>query len=197
MYSSDGKYIGYSMNKHASNEYAVNKFTSEQWANFIVLNLNIGSGSQYELLLYDGYNNLFAPLTLTTMQGIRKISWPGGKTAFVASQNGYLFAYFPNNPSAVEDNNNFSSGLRYSLSQNYPNPFNPSTSISWQLPEAGLVTLKIFDVLGREVKTLVNEELTAGKHETAFDASLFSSGVYFYQLKSGKYVETKKMVLMK
>jgi len=197
MYSNEGKYIGYSMNEHASSEYTVNKFTSEQWANFIVLNLNIGSGSQYELLLYDGYNNIFAPLTLTTAQGIRRISWPGGKTAFVASQNGYLFAYFPNNPSAIEDKNNFTSGLRYTLSQNYPNPFNPSTTINWQLPEAGLVTLKIFDVLGKELITLVDEELKAGEHEAIFDASHLSSGIYFYQLKTGKFIQTKKMILLK
>ncbi|MBT8387336.1 MAG: T9SS type A sorting domain-containing protein, partial [Ignavibacteria bacterium] len=83
------------------------------------------------------------------------------------------------------------------LSQNYPNPFNPSTTISWQQPEVGHVTLKIFDVLGREVSTLLNEELNAGKHETTFDASQFSSGIYFYQINAGKYIETKKMLLMK
>jgi hypothetical protein len=197
MYSNEGKYIGYSMNEHASSEYTVNKFTSEQWKNFIVLNLNIGSGSQNELLLYDGYNNIFAPLTLTTAQGIRKISWPGGKTAFVASQNGYLFAYFPNNPSAVEDDNILTEGLRYTLSQNYPNPFNPSTTINWQVPEAGNVTIKIYDVLGREVTTLVNQKFSAGEYETVFDASRFSSGVYFYQIKAGEFIQTKKMTLLK
>ncbi len=65
------------------------------------------------------------------------------------------------------------------------------------MPEPGLVTLKIYDVLGREVFTLVNEELTAGKHETVFDAARFSSGVYFYQLKTGNFIETKKMILIK
>ncbi len=85
----------------------------------------------------------------------------------------------------------------YELFQNYPNPFNPSTKISWQLPEAGLVTLKIYDVLGREVKTLVNEELATGKHETVFDASRLSSGVYFYQLKIGDFIQTKKMILLR
>jgi hypothetical protein len=83
------------------------------------------------------------------------------------------------------------------LSQNFPNPFNPSTNIKWQQPETALVTLKIYDVLGREIITLVNEELNAGKHEVNFNASRFSSGVYFFQLKAGYYIETKKMVLMK
>ena len=85
----------------------------------------------------------------------------------------------------------------YLLSQNYPNPFNPSTTIKWQMPKAGLVTLKIYDVLGREVTILVNEELNAGNHETVFDASHFSSGVYFYQIKAGDYINTKKMILVK
>ena len=95
----------------------------------------------------------------------------------------------------IERSNNIPT--EFSLSQNYPNPFNPSTKISWQQPVGGLVTLKIYDVLGREFTTLVNEELTAGTHETIFDASRFSSGVYFYQLNAGDYIQTKKMILLK
>ena len=99
---------------------------------------------------------------------------------------------------SVENNDNKSTiPSKYLLSQNFPNPFNPSTTISWQIPESGLVTLKIYDVLGREVTTLVSEELSAGKHETVFDASRFSSGVYFYQLKTRKFIKSKKMVLLK
>lgn len=86
---------------------------------------------------------------------------------------------------------------KFSLEQNYPNPFNPSTTIRYQIAESGLVTLIVYDMLGREIITLVNEELSAGKHEANFDASGFNSGVYFYRLKAGSFVETKKMVLMK
>jgi hypothetical protein len=85
----------------------------------------------------------------------------------------------------------------FTLYQNYPNPFNPITTISWQMPEAGLVNLKIYDVLGREVTTLVNEEVSAGKHESVFNANRFSSGVYFYQLKAGEFMSVKKMILLK
>ena len=85
----------------------------------------------------------------------------------------------------------------YSLSQNYPNPFNLSTTIRWQQLETGFVTLKIYDVLGKEIITQVNKELSAGKHETVFNASKLSSGIYFYQLKAGNYLETKKMLLLK
>ena len=83
------------------------------------------------------------------------------------------------------------------LSQNYPNPFNPSTKISYQLPNAGNVTLKAFDVLGREVATLDDEYKNAGRYEIEFNASNLPSGVYFYQLKAGNYLETKKMMLLK
>jgi len=86
---------------------------------------------------------------------------------------------------------------KFELLQNYPNPFNPSTTINWQIPEAGLVTLKVYDVLGREVATLINKELNAGRHELTFDASGINSGVYFYQLKTGNYVQVKKMTLIK
>lgn len=87
----------------------------------------------------------------------------------------------------------------FTLSQNYPNPFNPSTVISYQLPLAGLVTLKIYDVLGNEVSTLVNEFQQAGKYEARFSISntQLSSGVYFYKLQSGNFTQTKKMLLVK
>jgi hypothetical protein len=83
------------------------------------------------------------------------------------------------------------------LSQNYPNPFNPSTTISWQSPVGSHQTLKVFDVLGNEVTTLVNEYRDAGRHNVTFDASKLSSGVYFYKIQAGNYIETKKMLLLK
>ncbi len=83
------------------------------------------------------------------------------------------------------------------LEQNYPNPFNPSTKISWQSPVSGDVTLKVFDILGREVVTLVNEFKPAGRNEVDFNAVAIPSGVYFYQLKAGEYTAVKKMLLLK
>jgi len=85
----------------------------------------------------------------------------------------------------------------YSLEQNYPNPFNPSTTIRYQLPQDGLVTLKIYDILGREVTTLVNEEKTKGRYEINFNASNLASGVYLYRIKVNDYVAIKKMILLK
>ncbi len=85
----------------------------------------------------------------------------------------------------------------FSLSQNYPNPFNPSTKISWQSPIGSQQTLKVFDVLGNEITTLVDEYKPAGKYEVEFDASGLPSGIYFYQLKAGTFIELKKMILLK
>ncbi|MFO7447385.1 MAG: T9SS type A sorting domain-containing protein [Ignavibacteriaceae bacterium] len=85
----------------------------------------------------------------------------------------------------------------YKLSQNYPNPFNPTTTINFSIPEAGNVTLKVYDALGKEVITLVDGYKTAQSYQVDFDASSLSSGVYFYTLKTGKFVQTNKMVLMK
>jgi hypothetical protein len=85
----------------------------------------------------------------------------------------------------------------YSLDQNYPNPFNPSTIISFRLANAGYVSLAVYDVLGNIVLTLLNEDRQAGAHSIEFDGSSLSSGVYYYQLKSGSFVETKKMTLIK
>jgi hypothetical protein len=95
--------------------------------------------------------------------------------------------------------NNISSEIpdKYSLYQNYPNPFNPTTNIKYQIRNNSFVTLKIYDNLGKEIYTLVNEKLNAGTYESKFDASGLSSGVYFYKLTSGDFSETKKMLLIK
>ena len=85
----------------------------------------------------------------------------------------------------------------YQLNQNYPNPFNPTTQINYSIQKSGLVTLKIYDVLGRQVATLVNQVQNAGSHTINFDASKLSSGVYFYRLDAGNYQSVKKMMLLK
>ncbi|MGD0591179.1 MAG: T9SS type A sorting domain-containing protein [Bacteroidota bacterium] len=85
----------------------------------------------------------------------------------------------------------------YSLSQNYPNPFNPTTKIKFALPQRALTKLIIYDLLGREIQTLINKELEAGYGEINFDASNFQTGVYFYRIQSGNFIQTKKMILMK
>lgn len=85
----------------------------------------------------------------------------------------------------------------YSLSQNYPNPFNPITKINFSIPKTGLVTLKIYDVVGKEISTLVNDVKNAGNYIVDFDGSMFASGTYFYRLESNGFISTKKMMLIK
>jgi len=105
-------------------------------------------------------------------------------------------------PVSVEDETSYLP-IEFSLSQNYPNPFNPSTIIKFSLPatlsgaEGSLVTLKIYNALGEEVKVLLDKELTTGTYEVEWNATGLPSGVYFYQLKTEGYVETKKMIIMK
>jgi hypothetical protein len=85
----------------------------------------------------------------------------------------------------------------YALTQNYPNPFNPSTQISFALKEAGYVTLKVYDALGKEVATLIKGDYTSGSYNVSFDASGLASGIYFYRLETGSFVQTNKMMLLK
>jgi len=87
--------------------------------------------------------------------------------------------------------------LTVALSQNYPNPFNPTTTIRYQIPELSFVTIKVYDVLGSEIITLISEEKPAGNYEVKFDANNLSGGIYFYTLQAGHFINTKKMVLLK
>ena len=85
----------------------------------------------------------------------------------------------------------------YQLEQNYPNPFNPYTTIKYSIPTQSFVQLKVYDVLGNEVETLVDEEKSIGSYTVSFNASNIPSGVYFYSLNAGDFTQTKKMILMK
>ena len=85
----------------------------------------------------------------------------------------------------------------YTLEQNYPNPFNPSTTIRFTIPESGLVTLKVYNLLGEEAAELINSEMTAGAYNYNFNASSLTSGIYFYSLQAGNFSVTKKMILLK
>lgn len=96
----------------------------------------------------------------------------------------------------VEENNEFFPS-EFLLLQNYPNPFNPATIISYQLPVDGNIILKVYDLIGNEVATLVNEEQSAGRYEITFNASNLSSGVYFYRIQAGSFNQVKKMILLR
>jgi hypothetical protein len=124
--------------------------------------------------------------------------------SFAFNEEGYLFAgtylqgvYKSRDIlTGIKGKNNVGEHSFY-LNQNYPNPFNPHTKIKYSVPQTSKVQIKVFDVLGKELETLVNEEKPAGSYEIDFNASELPSGVYFYQLKAGKFIQTKKMILLR
>ncbi len=120
-----------------------------------------------------------------------------GKPEMVMGEYNGNFTYYENalKPTGVEDAIGTVSG--YQLFQNYPNPFNPTTSIKYQVSSLGFVNLKVYDILGNEVTTLVNEQKEPGNYEVKLDASSLSSGIYFYKIQLEKYSSTKKMMLIK
>ncbi len=119
------------------------------------------------------------------------------RNIFINSKFGLLKFLDTLTVTSVKDEKDIAILTDYKLSQNYPNPFNPGTIISWQAPVGSLQSLKVYDVLGREVATLVNEYKEAGKHSVEFNATGLPSGVYFYRLNAGSFSETKKMILLR
>jgi len=126
-------------------------------------------------------------------------------TGMVFNQSGELFiSLFADGeilkvtgiPVSVEETNN-SIPNAFILNQNYPNPFNPSTTISFSIPEASFVSLKVFNALGEEISTVVSEELSAGSYQYEWNAKNLTSGIYFYKLQAGGFVQTKKMILLR
>jgi len=114
-----------------------------------------------------------------------------------AASSGKLVWWENQTAVGVLDDNYDQVPQQFKLVQNYPNPFNPSTTISYSIAHNGFVSLKIYDVLGNEIVTLVNEEKQAGNYVVEFDANGLTSGIYFYELQSGDFIGTKKMILLK
>jgi len=126
--------------------------------------------------------------------------WPslGGLRNDMGAYGGPNVSIFPNiiTPTEVVSLNHHLP-TKITLNQNYPNPFNPSTTISFTIPSKSFVTLKIFDMLGREIATILSEQLPLGNYTQHWNAANISSGVYFYRLQAGSYTETKKLILLK
>jgi len=128
-------------------------------------------------------NSPFVLLTNTTLH-----MWYGG-------DQGMRYATSPLALTGARGQSNATIAGGFQLQQNYPNPFNPSTTISFTIPKAGFVTLKVYDLLGNELRTLLSGEVSAGPHESIFNASGLASGVYFYRLQSGSFNQTRKLIL--
>lgn len=142
-------------------------------------------------LILIGSNSLLGKLTAIRCENDKyaKSSWPRFRHDNINSGN--------INTPITTDLENIDSELDYVLNQNYPNPFNPTTTIIYSIPSIEYVQLKVYDILGEEVAALVDEEKRAGNYEIQFNASELSSGVYFYSLKAGKYLQSNKMLILK
>ena len=161
-----------------------------------------------DLTLADGTSLVQSYIAdLSTLGGGSAVVFASGFLTPSANQNGEAFGLyfaladgtvgqFPEGVTSVEEISGITPD-NYNLSQNYPNPFNPSTTINFTIPSTELVTLKIFNILGSEVATLVNQNLAAGSYKFNFDAQNLASGVYLYELKAGNFTEIKKMNLLK
>ena len=134
-------------------------------------------------------NEVVAKYYITAVDLTSKVSLPSNEVEAI------LQGTPPSKPTA--DNPFNGAVYAYSLSQNYPNPFNPTTTISYSIKSPGLVSLKVYDILGTEVASLVNENQEAGNYSVEFNAYNLTSGIYFYTLTSGNFVETKKLILLK
>jgi len=157
----------------------------------------VGAGG-YILHTTDGGENWKKYDSPTTSNLFNIFMFNNGSSGYIFGRNATLLKY-SNINSTINDVSELS--LDYHLLQNYPNPFNPITTISYQLPKVGFVTLKIYDVLGNEVETLVNEMKEMGKYTAKFSAdggaNSLGSGMYFYQIKANDFTAIKKMVLLK
>jgi glycosidase len=150
-------------------------------------------------LSYDGSSTYF--LTDLISGKVYPVS-PSSRANFAISLETYqarVFYYGLDSVSVVSVDDNHAGVIpaEFKLYQNYPNPFNPTTTIKYQVKEAGKVMLKLYDILGAEVTTLVNEEKSPGTYQVEFNASSLSSGVYLYRMQAGDYVSVKKLILMK
>jgi hypothetical protein len=167
----------------------------------IVIEVNGVSGDTLEIQLDDG----FSPTNRSSSyrNGLNGLGWYNradtnyGAGKAISYENLFITASITA-PTSVENTTTQSKApLQYGLEQNYPNPFNPSTTIRFKMPSKGFATLKVYDMIGREVRTLVSGLQEAGAHDVKFDASNLPSGVYFYRINTGAFAETKKLILIK
>jgi hypothetical protein len=176
---SGNSYItGYSSGITTGFDYTIIKYSSSGIEEWIIKYTNsgaAGSSEQTTSIFVDSFLNVY----VTGMSALD-----------------YATVKYIQSSTAVDDNL-FHSPDRYILSQNFPNPFNPTTKIRYSIAESNFASIKVYDMLGNEVARLINEEQLAGNYEVDFNASELSSGIYFYQLQAGSFIETKKMILLK
>jgi hypothetical protein len=189
-----GEWVEYSLNITKAAKYDIELRTATQ-----------STGAKISIII--GSKNIASNLAIPSTGGWqvwKSITLPGiqlaaGNTIMRITANGEYanLNYMKFTPSSIDDVEEQKLPSEFSLAQNYPNPFNPVTTFEFNTAQQGHVTFKIFDILGNEVATLINNEMPAGKHNIEFNASSLSSGVYFYRLTAGTFQAEKKMILMK
>ena len=155
------------------------------------------SASGYQFLVTTNRGEIWSEFATPDSSVIYDLQFTDARNGYAVGQDGVILKF---DPALVGVKENLPPINDFALYQNYPNPFNPNTVISYKLPATSNVSLKVYDVLGNEIAILLNEERPAGEYEIEFNvAQLFnmSSGIYFYQLKTGSFVQTKKMVYLK
>jgi hypothetical protein len=135
--------------------------------------------------------------TSGTNNWLSSVSFTDANNGWAVASNGTILHTTNGGVSFVEEEQIDEMPTIYFLSNNFPNPFNPSTKIKYSIPQSSNVVIKVFDILGNEIETLINEEKSAGTYEVKWNAENLPSGVYFYQLNAGEFVNTKKMILLK
>ena len=178
-WSEDAVGYAFAIERYNTNGSLDNSFnTNGMFRNYI------SGGSNY----YDGANSV-------AIQTDGKIVAAGWDTDIMLGDAFAVARYTGTATSVI--NEPYGIPTEFELSQNYPNPFNPSTIIEYTLPMESHVNIKVYDIIGREIATLVNEEKTPGTYSVNFNASKFASGFYLYRMQAGSFVETKKLILMK
>lgn len=164
-----------------------------------MINSQVGwfAGDNYVMNIAKTTNGGNTWVNQLTQAGIESISMVNENVGYAVGDNGRVYKTTNGGVTFIEGENSQSQPGEFILFQNYPNPFNPSTKIKYKIANTGFVNLKIYDVLGKEVATLINKEMNVGRYEVEFDAFGLPSGIYFYKLKAGFFVKTRKMVLLR
>ena len=195
-YTSDNQFVTYSAFTNTLAYYVSDHFSLKGGRENVVL---YESNDSKQYLGYSSIFNTFTRLELTEEDGISQSPLGGDNTALVMTSEGALYAFNPyTNASGMQDEKSeIQLPYLFKLTQNYPNPFNPTTTINYQLATSSNVELSIYNILGQKVATLVDEKQKSGYHQVEWNASRFSSGIYFYRIKAGEFQDVKKMILIK
>ena len=181
----------------------IKQYSSEGFEGISFADANTGTivggkyGNESIILRTTNAGNDWIEQSSGTINYLRGVSFSDDLNGWVVGDDGTILHTTNGGVSFVDEEQIDAIPTEFSLSNNFPNPFNPSTKIKYSIPQSSKVVIKVFDILGNEIETLVNEDKPGGTYEVTWYAENLPSGVYFYQLKAGTYVQTRKMLLLK